>query len=102
MTGQGYCLLGNAFHQAAVAHNDISIMIADIGAVSGGNNLLGQSHTDGGRNALSQRTGGDVYTGKVAVFRVAGGFGSELAEIAQVVNINIFVAQQIKQRIQQA
>ena len=95
------CLFGNAFHQTAVAGNNISVVRTDIFAVFGGDDAFGQSHTYGGGYSLSQRTGGHINPGQVSVLRVAGGFGPELAKILEVVEANILVAGQIKQRVKQ-
>lgn len=74
MPGQRNCLFGNAFHQAAVAIDDVGIVVADIAAELGGNNPFRQSHTDGRSNPLPQRPGGYVNPFQVSVFRMPGGF----------------------------
>ena len=95
MPGQRNRLFGNSLHQTAVTVDDIGIMRAEFIAESGVDNPFGQRHAYRRGNALPQRTGGHINTGEVAVFGVAGGFGTKLAEVFDVFNINIRVAQQI-------
>ena len=101
MAGQGNGFFGNAFHQAAVAVDDIGIMRAEFIAESGVDNPFGQRHADRRGNSLPQRTRRHVNSGQMPVFRMSGRLGTELAKIAQVININIFIAEQIQQRIKQ-
>jgi hypothetical protein len=81
--GQRAGFVRDAFHQAAVAEEDVGVVIDDgvAGAVElGGQHLLGQRHADGVGDALAERAGGGLDAGGVAVFRVARGLAVQLAE----------------------
>ena len=78
----------NAFHQAAVTQENISVVVHDVKAVAVefcGQNFLCQSHAHGIGNALPQRAGGGFHAVGIAVFGVAGRFAVQLAEIFQIV-----------------
>ena len=85
MAGQGNGFFGNAFHQAAVAVDDIGIMRAEFIAESGVDNPFGQRHAYRRGNALPQRTRRRHYG--VTMIDVLTGFK--------------FIAEQIQQRIKQ-
>ena len=92
-----------AFHQAAVAHEDVGVVIDDVQTVFikfGGKDFFRQCHTHSVGNALSQRAGGGFHAVGVAVFGVAGGFAVQLAEVFQVFNAQV-VAGQVQQAVQQ-
>jgi hypothetical protein len=101
--GQRAGLVRNAFHQAAVAEENIGAVIDDLvaGAVElVGQQLLGHGHADGVGDALAQRAGGGLDAGCVAVLGVARRLAVQLAEILQVVDRQL-VAGQVQQRIEQ-
>ena len=68
---------GYAFHQAAVAEEDVGVVVYErqvVAVVARSQMTLGDGHPDGGGDTLTKRAGGDFDSGGVAVFRVAGGF----------------------------
>ena len=75
MAGQGDRFLADAFHQAAVAGDDIGVMIDQIVAETGSQHAFGQRHADGIGEALAQRAGGGLDAGRMAIFGMAGGVG---------------------------
>ena len=92
-----------AFHQAAVAHKDVGVVIDDVQTVFikfGGKDFFCQCHAHCVGNALSQRAGRGFHAVGVAVFGVAGGFAVQLAEVFQVFNAQV-VAGQVQQAVQQ-
>jgi hypothetical protein len=79
--------VGDAFHQAAVAQEDVGVVVDD--AVAGTVELTGQGafrqgETHGIGDALSQGAGGGFNTVGVAVLRVARGLRVQLAELLQL------------------
>ena len=73
--GQRTDLVRYALHEAAVAHKGISVVIDDgeISAVEAGREHgLGQRHAHGIGQPLTERAGGRLDAGRLAVFRVAG------------------------------
>ena len=87
--GQGSGLVGDALHQAAVAHDGVGVVVHDVEALAvemRGQVGLGQRHAHGVADALAQGTGGGFDAGGVAVLGMAGGEGAELAELLQVLN----------------
>ena len=88
----GAGLVGDAFHEAAVTEEHIGVMVDDRmfgGVEAGGQHLFGQGHAHGGRDALSQGTGGHLHAGGHVALRVAGGAGAQLAEVADVVHAQV-------------
>ena len=93
----------DAFHQAAVAEEDIGVVVDDVvaGTVElGGEDLLGQRHADGVGDALAERAGGGLDAGGVAVFGVAGGLAVELAEALELLDRQV-VAGEVEERVDQ-
>ncbi len=93
----------DAFHQAAVAEEDIGVVIDDLvaGAVEvGGQQLFGQRHAHRVGDALAERAGGGLDAGRVAVFGVAGGLAVQLAETLQFLDRQV-VAGEVQQRVDQ-
>ena len=84
---QGAGFMADTFHQAAVAHKYISVVVKhfQLGAVElGCQQLFGQRHAHRIANALPQRARGGFYAWSYAHFRVACGFAVQLAEILQL------------------
>ena len=100
---QGASFVGDTFHQAAIAHKGVSVVIDDIVVIAVelvGQNLLGQCHTHGVGDALTQRAGGGLNARRVAVLRVARSLGVHLTEVFQLFDGQI-VAAQVQQRVDQ-
>ena len=96
-------LVGNAFHQAAIADGGVGVVVDDIqaGAVElRGQGAFGDGHAHGIRQALAQGSGRGLYPGGIAILRVAGCFRMKLAEIPQFLHGQV-VAGQVQDGIQQ-
>ena len=93
--------LADAFHEAAVTRDHVGEVFHEVGAELVAQLAFGKCHADGIGNALAERAGRRFDAGGVAVFRVAGGPGAELAEILDLVDRDVFVARQIEQRVEQ-
>ena len=61
MPSQGSCFVTHTFHQAAVTHNDIGVVVYKIAAHLIAQVRLGNCHTYCISKALTQRTCGDFY-----------------------------------------
>jgi hypothetical protein len=87
MAGQRGGLGCHPFHQVAVAHDGVDVMIdkrLSRPVELGGQPALGDGHPDAGGEALSQRPRGGLDAGRVAVFRMAGGLAAPLPEPLKV------------------
>ena len=82
MPGEPDRLVADAFHQIAVAGDDIGLVIDQLVAEARIQHALGQRHADGSRDALAERAGRRLDAGGVAVFGMAGAGAAELAEAA--------------------
>ena len=74
--GQRSGLVADAFHQAAVAHEDVGVVVDDRVAFAVellGQQLFSQRHADRIGQALAERAGGGFDAGRHIHFRVAGG-----------------------------
>ena len=94
-------LLADAFHQAAVAADDIGVMVHQVRAEAGSHAALRQGHADRIGEALAERAGRGLDPGGEAVLRVARGAAAELAEVADLVDVDVRIPGEIKQRIEQ-
>jgi hypothetical protein len=101
MARQSDRLLADAFHQAAVAGKHIGVVVDDVVAVACIEDALGERHADGVGDALSKRAGRGLDPAGMAEFGVAGRARAELAEVPDLVDRDVFIARQIKQRIKQ-
>ena len=68
--------------------------------VTSGQHALGQRHAHCGRNTLPQRAGGHFNAQIRLVFGVSCGFGSPLAEVAQLLHGQV-IAREVQQGIEQ-
>ncbi|CCJ89366.1 hypothetical protein BN132_1294 [Cronobacter turicensis 564] len=96
-------LMGDALHQAAVAHKHIGIMIDDLMARTvelRRERFLGNSQTNRVRQPLTERPGGGFHARRIADFRVARRFGVQLAEVFQLFHRQI-VAREVQQAVEQ-
>ena len=101
--GQRGGLGGDALHHAAVAADGIGAVIHD--GEAGAVEMLSQEGLRDGKadrvgHALPQRSGGDFNAAGLAVLGMAGGPGTELAELLEVLDGQAVTAQ-VKQDIQQ-
>jgi hypothetical protein len=79
----------NAFHQTAVAEEDIRPVVDDLvfrAVEFGSHHLFGNRHADGVGQPLPERAGRRFDAGGVADFGVARSPRAELAELLQVVD----------------
>ncbi|MPM77653.1 hypothetical protein SDC9_124661 [bioreactor metagenome] len=91
----------DAFHQAAVAGKDVSIMIdyrEPFAVELGGEPRFRHRHADCCGDALSQRAGCRFYTDRVTKFRMPGCFAPPLAKTLEFIHRQT-VAEQMQQRI---
>src|SRR5262245_5092168 len=100
MTGKRDRLLAQALHEAAVAGDDVS-MVAHEFAIAAVEQPLGEGHADGIAKPLPQRAGGGLDAGRMAIFGMAGGTRSKLAETLELLQIHARDAGEVKQRIEQ-
>ncbi len=103
MSGQGSGLVRCAFHQIAVATENVGEMVDDLVAwaiVNGRQMRLGGGHAHGIHHALTERTGGGFHAGCVPIFRVSGRAASPLPKVFDIVECQI-EAGQMQHRIEQ-
>ncbi len=93
--------LRDAFHQATVAGDHPGAVIDEVGAELGGELGFGDGEADGVGEALAERAGGGLDAVGVAVFGMAGGLGAELAEVPDVVDRHVLVAEEVERGIEQ-
>ena len=101
--GERAGFVADAFHHAAVAHEDVRAVIDHgmAGAVEfGGEQLLGQRHADSVRQALAQRAGGGLDARRHVHFRMARGAAVQLAEVLQLLDGQV-IAGEVQQRVLQ-
>ena len=75
-----------AFHQAAVAGENISTMIYQIIAIAGGHMAFNHRHTNRIGNALTKRSGGGFNALSMAKFWMARSACAQLPEIAKLID----------------
>ena len=76
-TGPRTGRVGNAFHQATVAHEDPGVVIDDLVTIAvelGGQGTFGNCHAHGIGDALPERASGGLDARCIAIFRMARGF----------------------------
>ena len=96
-------LMGNTFHEAAVAQEYVRIMIDDIEAGTvklRGKNFFRQRHPHRIGNTLPQRSGSGFHARRISVFRMAGSLGMKLAEALDFLHRQV-VAGEVQQGINQ-
>ena len=101
VAGQRDGFLADAFHQAAVAADHISVVVDEVVAELRVHDALGQRHADRVGDTLAERAGGGLDTAGETVFGMAGGLGAELAEALDLVDGHVLVAGQVEARVEQ-
>ncbi len=101
MAGQRGRLVADALHQAAVAGDDVGMVVDQLGTEARGQMPLRQRHPDRIGQALAQGPGGGLDPEGVPEFRVAGSARAELPEAPDLVQRHVRVAGQVEQRIEQ-
>ena len=76
-------------------------MIHEVRAEAGGHAALRQRHADRVGETLAERAGGGLDPGGEPVLRMAGGAAAELAEIADLADVDVRIAGEIEQRVEQ-
>ena len=94
-------LLRDAFHQAAIARNDICIVIHDLFAVAGLHRGFAHGHANGGGKPRAQGAGGGFNAFCMAIFRVASRARALLAEIPDVLDGHLRVTGEVQQPVDQ-
>ena len=101
MTRHGDGFLADAFHEATVADKGVGFMLDQIRAEHGVQVAFGNRHADGIGDALAQGAGGCFNACGMAEFRVACGFGTPLAEIADFFHRHVGIAGEMEQGVDQ-
>ncbi len=76
-------LVADAFHQAAVAGDDVGVVVDDVVAEPRIQQALGERHADRVGEALAERARRRLDAGRVPVLGMARRLGAELAEVLQ-------------------
>ena len=103
MPGEPQRFVADPFHQAAVAEEDVRVVIDDVMAVAvelGGEQLLGERHADGIGQPLPKRARGGFHPGRDSDLRMPGGFAVQLTKALQFFQRQCITAE-VQQRIQQ-
>ena len=98
-SGEGAGLVGDALHQAAVAHEHVGVVVNDLesGTVEVSlEDLLGKGHADRVGDALPERAGGSLDAVSVAVLRMSRGLGVELAEVLEILHAHVVAGEMEK------
>ncbi len=101
MPGERDRLVADAFHEAAVAGEDVGVMIDDAIAQARVEQALGERHADRVGEALAQRARGRLDAGRMPILRMARGLGAELAEVRELLHRHARIARQMQDRVEQ-
>jgi hypothetical protein len=101
VTGKRDCFLADAFHEAAVTGDHIGIVVDEAVTELRIEDAFGKRHADCIGNALAERAGRRFDTGGVAIFGMPCRARTELTEVLDLVDGDVFVARKIEQRIEQ-
>ena len=101
VSGQADGFLADAFHQVAVAGDDIGLVVDQAVAEAGVEDALGQRETHRIGDTLAQRAGGGLDARQVAMLGMAGGGAADLAELLEILDGNLGIAGQPEQGIEQ-
>ncbi len=101
MSGKADRLLADAFHQAAVAGERPGPVVDEVVAELRIEVALRDRHAHRIGKALAQRTGRRFDAGAMAVFGMPRGPCADLAEVADLIQRDVRVSGQEKQRIEQ-
>ena len=101
MAGEGGRLVADAFHEVAVAADDIGEMVDEVGAEAGRHDPLGERHADGGGDALAQRAGGGFDAVRLVDLGMAGGQRAPLAEGPERLDAEARIAGEMEDAVEQ-
>ena len=96
-------LLGNAFHQVAIAADDIGVVIDNVVAfavIARGQPGFRNGHADAVAESLAERAGGDFDAHRMTALRMPRSFAAPLAEAFQFFERQI-VAGEMEQAVEQ-
>ena len=102
MAGERGRLVADALHQAAVAGDDVGVVVDQLGAEAGGQMALGQRHAD--RVGRGPGRAGRWWSRCRSAWPCSGwpgGAGAELAEALQLLQRHVREAGQVEQRVEQ-
>ena len=97
------CFMRNTFHQATITDEDVSKVINNIEIVAvktSGQYLFRNSHSHRIGKALTQRAGRRLNTRGLTIFRMTGGYRTQLPEIPKIIHRQVITCQ-VKQGIKQ-
>ena len=80
-----------AFHQAAIASNNKSMMIHQIMAIAGSQMALRHGHANRISNALTKRSGGSFNALSMPKLRMARGTRAQLSKLLDLINGHIVI-----------
>ncbi len=102
--GQGRGFVADAFHQAAIAHEHIGVVVDNamvaVAVEFAGQQLFCQGHAHSIGQTLTQRAGGGFHTRGQSVFGVARCLAVHLAEVLQLGHRQL-VTGEVQQRVNQ-
>ncbi len=101
MTGERQGLVADPLHQAAVAAEDVGVMIDDGLAELGCEQTLGQRHPDRVAEPLPERAGGDLDPARMAALGMAGGAAAELPETLKLGHRHVRIAEEMQEAVEQ-
>ena len=101
MAGERDRLVADPLHQAAVAAEDVGVVIDDLVAELRGQHALGERHADRVADALAERPGRRLDAARMAALGMAGGAAAELAETLDLVDRHVGIAGQVQQPVEQ-
>ena len=101
MAGKINRLVTDPLHQAAVAGDHIGVVIDEVIAETRIQHAFAESHTHGGCDSLTERTGGRFDASGMAEFRMPGSATTELTKTAQLIHRHVVEAEEVMKRVQQ-
>ena len=98
-----YVFLGNAFHHAAITHENVGVVVDNVMAWTvelRAHDFFGQGEAHSVGQTLTQRASSGFNARRVAQLRVARGTAVQLTEVFQVFDRQV-IAGQVQQRVNQ-
>ena len=94
-------LVADALHQAAVAGDDVDVVVDDVAAEARVQHALRDRHADRVGETLAERARGRLDARGMAVFGMAGGLGAHLPEALQLPDVHPRIAGEVEERVEQ-
>ncbi|GJE40924.1 hypothetical protein AEGHOMDF_0083 [Methylobacterium soli] len=101
VAGERDHLVGDALHQAAVAHEGVAVVVDEIPPELGGELRLGHRHADRVGDALPEGPGGRLDAEMGGDLRVPVAMRAELAEAPDLLDREALVAREVKRGVEQ-